>query len=230
MPFSGFDDRVAEARRAIAEAVRRGGHGQEVRLIAVTKTHGPDAVMAAWNAGIRDVGENKVQEALDKQPHVTGDATAMRWHLIGHLQRNKVKFLDRFALFHALDSERLAGAVHAFGVTRGRAVEALVEVNFSLEETKGGFAPSEVERLAAGWRALEGVRVTGVMTMAPFDADEATLRRVFGGARAARDALVRAGHPARELSMGMSGDYEIAVEEGATMVRLGTVLFGARAT
>src|ERR1035437_8255699 len=104
MPFSGFDDRVAELRGTIAEAVRRGGYGQDVRLIAVTKTYGADAVEAAWLAGIRDVGENKVQEALDKQPAVIGDATGMRWHLIGHLQRNKVKFLDRFTLFHALDS------------------------------------------------------------------------------------------------------------------------------
>lgn len=230
MPFSGFDDRVAEVRGTIAEAVRRGGHGQDVRLIAVTKTRGADAVEAAWLAGIRDVGENKVQEALDKQPAVTGAATAMRWHLIGHLQRNKVKFLDRFAFFHALDSARLADAVHEFGERRGVAVDALLQVNVAGEETKGGFEPSEIEMEAERLRALAGVRLVGVMTMAPFDAGEATLRRVFAGARAARGVLVLAGHPARELSMGMSSDYEVAVEEGATMVRVGTILFGARAT
>jgi PLP dependent protein len=230
MPFSGFDDRVAEVRATIAEAVRRGGHGQDVRLIAVTKTHGADAVEAAWLAGIRDVGENKVQEALDKQPAVTGAATAMRWHLIGHLQRNKVKFLDRFALFHALDSARLADAVHEFGQRRGAAVEALLQVNVAGEETKGGFEPSEVGKEAERLLVRAGVRLVGVMTMAPFDADEATLRRVFGGAREARERLVRAGHPARELSMGMSSDYAVAVEEGATMVRVGTTLFGARGT
>jgi len=230
MPFSGFDDRVAEARRAIAEAVRRGGHGQDVRLIAVTKTHGPEAVVAAWNAGIRDVGENKVQEALQKQPLVPGEAAAMRWHLIGHLQRNKVKFLARFAALHALDSARLADAVHEFGVKRGAAVDALVQVSVAGEETKGGFAPAEIEREGERLRALSGVHVLGVMTMAPFDAGEALLRRVFAGARAACEVLRRAGHPARELSMGMSADYAIAVEEGATMVRLGTVLYGTRAT
>jgi hypothetical protein len=229
MPFSGFDVRVAKVRETIAEAVRRGGHGQDVRLIAVTKTRGPDAVEEAWRAGIRDVGENKVQEALAKQPAVTGDATAMRWHLIGHLQRNKAKFLDRFALFHALDSARLADAVHEVGERRGVAVDALLQVNVAGEETKGGFEPSEVGKEAERLRALTGVRLVGVMTMAPINAAESTLRRVFGGARAARDELARAGHPARELSMGMSDDYAIAVEEGATMVRLGTVLFGARA-
>ncbi len=230
MPFSGFDDRVAEARRAIAEAVRRGGHGQDVRLIAVTKTHGPEAVVAAWSAGIRDVGENKVQEALQKQPLVLGEAAAMRWHLIGHLQRNKVKFLARFAVLHALDSARLADAVHEFGAQRGAAVDALVQVSVAGEETKGGFAPAEIEREGERLRALSGVRVLGVMTMAPLDAGEALLRRVFAGARAACEVLRRAGHPAGDLSMGMSADYVIAVEEGATMVRLGTVLYGARAT
>jgi pyridoxal phosphate enzyme (YggS family) len=156
-------------------------------------------------------------------------AAAVRWHLIGHLQRNKVKFLGNFVLLHALDSARLADAVHEFGEARAAAVDVLVQVNVVDETTKGGFAPSGIAREAERLRGLSGVRVKGVMTMAPFGADEATLRRVFGGARAACEALAHAGHPARELSMGMSGDYEVAVEEGATMVRLGTVLFGARA-
>ena len=233
MPFSDVNERVAEARRLIAEAVRRGGHGQEVRIVAVTKTHGPDAVEAAWRAGIVDVGENKVQEALDKQAALIGAASwvsEIRWHLIGHLQRNKVKFLDRFTLLHALDSARLADAVNEFGLASpGGALNALLQVNVAGEETKGGFETSDVEREAERLLGMRGVRVTGVMTMAPFDANESVLRGVFAGARAALDVLQRAGHPARELSMGMSGDFVIAVEEGATMVRLGTVLFGARA-
>ncbi len=232
MPFSDLNERVAEIRGLIAGAVGRGGHSQAVRIVAVTKTHGPDAVEAAHRAGILDVGENKVQEALDKQDAVIGSqpwAAEMRWHLIGHLQRNKVKFLDRFSLLHALDSARLADAVHEFGERRGRPVDALLQVNVAGEETKGGFEASEVQIEAERLRTLGGVHVTGVMTMAPFDANESELRRVFAGARAARDVLIKAGHPARELSMGMSGDYVLAVEEGATMVRLGTVLFGARA-
>ncbi len=232
MPFSDLNERVAEIRGLIAGAVGRGGHSQAVRIVAVTKTHGPDAVEAAHRAGILDVGENKVQEALDKQDAVIGSqpwAAEMRWHLIGHLQRNKVKFLDRFSLLHALDSARLADAVHEFGERRGRPVDALLQVNVAGEETKGGFEASDVQIEAERLRTLGGVHVTGVMTMAPFDANESALRRAFAGARAARDVLIKAGHPARELSMGMSGDYVLAVEEGATMVRLGTVLFGARA-
>jgi pyridoxal phosphate enzyme (YggS family) len=232
MQFSDVNERVAEIRGLIAGAVGRGGHSQAVRIVAVTKTHGPDAVEAAHRAGILDVGENKVQEALDKQDAVIGSqpwAAEMRWHLIGHLQRNKVKFLDRFSLLHALDSARLADAVHEFGERRGRPVDALLQVNVAGEETKGGFEASDVQIEAERLRTLGGVHVTGVMTMAPFDANESELRRVFAGARAARDVLIKAGHPARELSMGMSGDYVLAVEEGATMVRLGTVLFGARA-
>ena len=232
MPFPDVNERAAEIRGLIADAVRRGGHGQEVRIIAVTKTHGPEAVEAARTAGILDIGENKVQEALDKQDALapnTAVSREVRWHLIGHLQRNKVKFLERFAMLHALDSSRLADAVHEFGSRRARPVDALLQVNVAGEETKGGFAASEVRLEAERLRSMGGVRIAGVMAMAPFDAGERMLRDVFAGARAARDVLVEAGHPARELSMGMSGDYAIAVEEGATMVRLGTVLFGARA-
>jgi hypothetical protein len=232
MPFSDVNERVAEIRGLIADAVKRGGHGQDVRIVAVTKTHGPDAVEAARRAGIVDVGENKVQEALDKQDALSISqpwAAEVRWHLIGHLQRNKVKFLDRFSLLHALDSDRLADAVNEHGSRRGSPVEALLQVNVAGEETKGGFEASDVEMAATRLQGMSGVRLNGVMTMAPFDANESVLRRVFAGARSARDVLIKAGHPARELSMGMSGDYQLAVEEGATMVRLGTVLFGARA-
>ena len=219
--------RVAEVRERVERAVERGGHGQQVTLIAVTKTHGPDAVEAAWQAGMADIGENKVQEALSKMPQVTAP---VRWHLIGHLQRNKVKHVDAFHLIHSVDSERLARAIDAHGRNRGSPVDVLVQVNVSGEETKGGFEPDEWESIAGLVAGLTGLRVRGVMTLAPFDAEERTLRRVFAGARRARELLASAGAPAEELSMGMSGDYEIAVEEGATMVRLGTVLFGARAT
>jgi hypothetical protein len=227
MVFPEIDARVAEVRSRIAHAVERGGHGQQVVLIAVTKTHGPEAVEAAWQAGIADVGENKVQEAVSKMPGVTAP---VRWHLIGHLQRNKVKHVDAFALVHSVDSERLARAIDAHGQARGAPVDVLLQVNVSGEDTKGGFEPDEWEPVATLAAGLAGLRVRGVMTMAPFDATEAMLRRVFSGARRAREVLAEAGVPAAELSMGMSSDYEIAVEEGATMVRLGTVLFGARAT
>jgi pyridoxal phosphate enzyme (YggS family) len=225
MPFPDLPDRLRIIRGRIEEAVKRGGHGQQVTIVAVTKTHGPDAVAAAWDAGLTDVGENRVQEALSKMDTVS---VPVRWHLIGHLQRNKVKALQRFALLHSLDSARLADAVNDYGVASARPVDALVQVNVVGEETKGGYElaglPAEADRL----RARSGVCVRGVMTMAPLDADEGTLRHVFAGARDAREVLRGAGHPATMLSMGMSNDYEIAVEEGSTHVRLGTLLFGAR--
>jgi len=225
MPFLDLPDRLAEVRARLDDAIRRGGHGQAVTIVAVTKTYGPDAPQAAWDAGLRDVGENKVQEALAKIPKV--DAP-LRWHLIGHLQRNKVKQVDPFHLVHSMDSPRLADALARHGEARGRPVEVLLQVNVSGEETKGGYQPSMIEQEAGRLDGVEGLLVRGVMTMAPFDADPATLRTVFGGARRCAEMLRSAGHPATELSMGMSGDYEVAVEEGATMVRLGTVLFGAR--
>lgn len=225
MPFLDLTGRVAAIRERIDAAVARGGHGQTVGIVAVTKNHGAEAVEAAFAAGVPDVGENKVQEALAKMPAVR---SAVRWHLIGHLQRNKVKALDRFSLLHSLDSGRLADAVSAFGVARGTQVAVLVQVNVLGEATKGGYPVADLEREAERLAGLPGLSVRGVMTMAPEGADAVELRTVFRGARAAREALVAAGHRADELSMGMSGDYEIAVEEGASIVRLGTILFGPR--
>lgn len=226
MPFQDLPARLAEVRQRIEAARSRGGHGQSVTLVAVTKTYGVDAPVAAWAAGVKDVGENKVQEAVTKMHDVTAP---LRWHLIGHLQRNKVKQLDGFHLVHSVDSARLADAVASFGLGRRMDVDVLLQLNVSGEESKGGYDPATLPREAERLSLLPGLQVRGVMTMAPFDANEAELRRVFAGARAAAEELKRAGHPASELSMGMSGDYEIAVEEGATLVRLGTVLFGARA-
>jgi pyridoxal phosphate enzyme (YggS family) len=227
MPFPDLPGTVAEVRDRVAAAAARGGRGQQVTIVAVTKTYGPEASLAAWDAGLRDVGENKVQEALRKMEAVS---VPLRWHLIGHLQRNKVKALDRFSLLHSLDSARLADAVNEHGLRRETPVDLLLQVNVAGEATKGGYAADEVAGEAARLAGMAGLRVRGVMTMAPFTDDEGVLRRVFAGAREACGLLAGAGHPATELSMGMSNDYEIAVEEGATCVRLGTVLFGARAT
>jgi PLP dependent protein len=225
MPFPDLAERLSEVRERIRAAAARGGHGQAVRVVAVTKGHGPEAVTAAWDAGLEDIGENRVQEALQKMANVTAQ---VRWHLIGHLQRNKIKWLQQFRLVHSLDSPRLADAVDAYGVARDRPVEVLVQVNVVGEETKGGYSPSDMEREAERLATLRGIRVLGVMTMAPFHADDRTLRTAFAGARQVRDLLAAAGHEATELSMGMSNDFEVAVEEGASLVRLGTALFGAR--
>lgn len=227
MPFEDLPNRLSEVRQRIDQAVRRGGHGQGVRIIAVTKTHGPGAVEAAWSAGLQDVGENRVQEALGKMAAVS---PPVHWHLIGHLQRNKVKSADGFHLIHSIDSLRLAETVDAHARAGGIRQNVLVQVNVVGEESKGGFSPADLEAAAPALAGLQGVDVKGVMTMAPLDASESTLRQVFSGARQARASLQSKGFDgARELSMGMSGDYEIAVEEGATMIRLGTILFGGRA-
>lgn len=227
MQFLDIADRVSEVRQRIGAAVARGGHSQDVTIIAVTKTHGAQAVEAAWRAGVIDVGENRVQEALRKMDETSAP---VHWHLIGHLQRNKVKgSVERFVLVHSIDSERLAQAVNEYGVARGTPVDTLIQVNTSGEETKGGFTVANLPSVAERMAGFTGMTIRGAMTMAPLDAPEGELRRVFGGAREARAILQRSCGPlVTELSMGMSNDYEVAVEEGATMVRLGTILFGAR--
>jgi pyridoxal phosphate enzyme (YggS family) len=225
MVFPDLPDRVAEVRARIDAAAARGGHGQRVTLVAVTKTFGVDAVQAAWSAGVHDVGENRVQEAIDK---MAAAQVPVRWHLIGHLQRNKARLADQFAMVHSVDSARLADVLNAIAVSKGRVLDVLLEVNVSGEGSKFGWAPHEVRAEAERLTTLAGLRVRGGMTMAPLGADEAALRATFGGVRAAVQVLREAGHPATELSMGMTGDYEVAVEEGATMVRIGTALFGAR--
>ena len=227
MDFQYRPGRIAEVRERIDRARERGGRRQAVTIVAVTKTYGPEAPAAVGAAGLLDVGENRVQEAVAKMALVD---RRLRWHLIGHVQRNKVKHLDSFHLVHSMDSARLADALSEHGVRRDGPMDVLMQVNVAGEGTKGGFEVADVPREADRLKSLPGVRVHGVMTMAPFGADDATLRRVFADARRCGEQLRAAGHPAEELSMGMSGDYEVAVEEGATLVRLGTVLFGARST
>lgn len=232
-------DRVAEVRQRIDAAVRSRSvaisHGQPgVVLVAVTKTHPASAVLAAWHAGVRDMGENKVQEAEGKMAEFVNASSTLavpvRWHLIGHLQRNKAKAAVRFDLVHSIDSERLALAVNEAALAANKVQDVLMQVNVSGEGSKGGVAVTEVASLAAALHRCHNLRVTGVMTMAPFDAPETVLRAAFSGARAVGEQLRTEGHPSTVLSMGMSDDYEVAVAEGATLVRLGTVLFGHRAS
>src|SRR5256885_3009638 len=204
MAFPGLAERVADVRAKIDAAKARGGHGQKVNIVAVTKTHGPEAARASYDVGLHDVGENKVQEALKKMSQLD---VPVRWHLIGHLQRNKVKALEQFVLLHSLDSSRLADAVCAFGLARGRAVDVLMELNISGENTKQGFSPAELLPEAERLASLPGIRVRGVMTMASFTATESELHRTFAEARDARQALVEAGHPAAEPSLRMANDY-----------------------
>lgn len=230
MTYDALPGRLAEVRDRIAAACSRAGRSaDEVGVVAVTKTHPAAAVEAARAAGLMDVGENRVQE-LEAKVGEVGRGRA-RWHLIGGLQRNKVRrALPLFDLLHSLDSERLAVKISDEAQEADVTVRALVQVNASGEESKSGFVPDDLVPALARICGLPGLRVEGLMTMAAFTADEAALRETFGRTRALHDAAVREvpGFQGLHLSMGMSNDYEIAVEEGSTLVRLGTVLFGER--
>ena len=224
--------RLAAVRESIDAALERSGRGAGgVTIVAVTKTYPASAVLAARDAGLTDVGENRVQELAEKVQAVGRDAVT--WHLIGHLQRNKARrAIESFDLLHSLDSVRLARELSDAAGAAGSTVRALVQVNASGEETKSGFEPDALVDALGEICAMPGVRVEGLMTMAPFTDDRAVLRATFAATRQARDdaAAQLPAFQGRELSMGMSNDYEIAVEEGSTLVRLGTVLFGARTT
>lgn len=220
-------------RSRIARAAERSGRdASEVTIVAVTKTHPVSAVGEAREAGLEDVGENRVQEALAKQDAWTGPP--VRWHLIGHLQRNKAKqAVGRFALIHSLDSIRLADAMEQAAAAAGIVQDALVQVNVAREAQKDGALPEDAEALVRHALSLPHLALKGLMCMAPLTDDVQVQRTAFRSLRGMREQLFpthyapRTTHP-WHLSMGMSQDFEIAVEEGATLLRLGTVLFGER--
>lgn len=226
MEFPGLGSRLAAVRDQIRLHQARGGWTHDVRIVAVTKTHGPEAVRAALAAGLDDVGENRVQEALAKQDQLTG--VPVRWHLIGSLQRNKARHaVGRFALIHSVDREDLAVELDR-RMTQDQRQEVLVEVNCSGEAQKSGVDPAGLAPLLDRLTSLPRLVVRGLMTMAAESTDEGIQRGAFGRLRDLRDRMQVAGHRLPELSMGMSGDFPAAVEEGATMIRLGTLLFGER--
>jgi pyridoxal phosphate enzyme (YggS family) len=221
-------DTLPLVRERIGKALTRSSRQGEVRIVAVTKGHGPEAVLAAAAAGLEDVGENRVSELARKHAEL---GRPVRWHLIGHLQRNKVRqALGLFDWIHSVDSLRLAEELSKEAERAGRDVEALIQVNASGEASKGGLEFDLALETIVEITNLPRLHVRGLMTMAPFTEDEAIQRRTFRRTRDLFDACA-AGVPrfdALDLSMGMSNDYEVAVEEGSTIVRLGTVLFGER--
>jgi pyridoxal phosphate enzyme (YggS family) len=226
MDFPGLVPRLASVRDRIRLHQARGGWTHSVRIVAVTKTHGPEAVRAAVAAGLEDVGENRVQEALAKQEQLVG--VPVRWHLIGSLQRNKARHaVGRFALIHSVDRDDLATELDR-RVAPGNRQPILIEVNCSGEAQKSGVDPDGLAALLDRIAALPGLDLQGLMTMAAHSDDERVQRGAFARLRQLRDTMQSAGHRLPELSMGMSGDFPAAVEEGATMVRLGTLLFGER--
>jgi pyridoxal phosphate enzyme (YggS family) len=227
MDFRALPERLAQVRAEIVRRQATGGWTHPVTLVAVTKGFGLDAVAAARAAGLTDLGENRVQEAIEKIDAPAGRGAT--WHMIGHLQRNKARYVPgRFALVHSVDSEPLAAELERRAAEQDLTVRVLLQVNVAGETQKSGCEPAEAPTLA---RALAGhphLGLEGLMTVAPLTDDGAEQRRAFRALRALRDALQGEGLWLPALSMGMSGDYGIAVEEGATMLRLGTALFGPR--
>ena len=223
MEFPDLPGRLGRVRETVARHQSMAGWTHPVRIIAVTKGHGPEAVRAAERAGLADIGENRVQEAMEKQG-LLGDLP-VAWHLIGTLQRNKARHAaGRFDLIHSVDRLELAAELDRRTVADARQ-RMLVQVNCSDEPQKGGVEPAALPELLEGMRALPRAEVIGLMTMSALTDDTAEQRRAFGRLRDLRDAAERDGHRLPELSMGMSGDYPVAVEEGATMIRLGAILF-----
>jgi pyridoxal phosphate enzyme (YggS family) len=224
MNFAGLPARLAHIRDEIARGQAAGGWTHPVTIVAVTKGFGPEAVAAARAAGLSEVGENRVQEALEKMAQVSDPGVV--WHLIGHLQRNKAKRIQ------SIDSvelaEELANRVAAQG--GGARQRVLVQVNVAGEEQKSGCTPADAAALARRIAALDALALEGLMTIAPLTDAPEVRRTTFRGLRQLRDALQQEGLWVPTLSMGMSGDFVTAVEEGATVIRLGTALFGARTT
>jgi pyridoxal phosphate enzyme (YggS family) len=214
-------DNVAEVRRRIAEACARSGRDpREVTLVAVTKVFPADYVEHAIAAGITDIGENRVQEARDKKPLVRGSA---RWHLIGHLQSNKAKDAVRlFDVIQTVDSLDLAQKIARAAEAAGKRQEVLLQVNVGNEEQKSGAERADVPALVEALRGIDALDLRGLMAIPPVGAAEET-RRYFRELRALRDRV-----GVEQLSMGMSEDFEVAIEEGATIVRVGRAIFGSR--
>jgi hypothetical protein len=234
-----YDARLRENLPRVEERIRqarqRAGRPDEVRVVAVTKGHPVAAVRAALAAGLQDLGENRVNELADKVGEVGRHAA--RWHLIGHLQRNKVdRAVELFDLIHSIDSLRLAKELSSEARQAGITVRGLIQVNASGEATKGGIDvaddPNEPLESIHEIVELPNLEIRGLMTMAPFVTDETVLRSAFRKTHRLLEACGQriSGFAGKDVSMGMTNDFEIAVEEGSTIVRLGTILFGERDT
>jgi pyridoxal phosphate enzyme (YggS family) len=219
---------LADIRGRIeSAAIRAGREPSSVQLVAVSKTHPAAAVHAAAAAGQRLFGESRVQEAREKIPACP---PGLEWHFIGHLQKNKVRHaLPLFDFFHSVDSLALARAMDRMARESGRTVSGLLEVNVSGEITKHGFSPERLRAEFSALTSLPHLRVVGLMTMAPYADDAEQARPVFRALRELRDRLQQTlGTELPHLSMGMSGDFEPAIAEGATLVRIGSSIFGDR--
>jgi pyridoxal phosphate enzyme (YggS family) len=228
LPFEEFQRNVETVRAVIGQACARAGRPPaEVEILAVTKTHPPEAVEYAARAGLRAVGENRVQEGVEKRQ---GSTAAIRWELIGHLQSNKAAVAARtFDRVQSVDSEKLLNLLDRAAAEAGKRLPILLQINAGNDPAKFGAEPESAPRLLQAALAKPNLQVEGLMTIAPLATDPAVAERTFLNLRSLRDRLaVEFGKPLPELSMGMSGDYAAAIAAGSTQVRLGTILFGSR--
>lgn len=231
-PAEGLAARFAAVQERInAAATRCGRSPRDVALIAISKTHPPSLIRKLIELGATDLGENRVQEAEEKIPQI--GQTNVRWHLVGHLQTNKARrALNLFDVIHSLDSIDLARRLDRLCIEVGRpSLPLLIQVDLGHEETKSGINEQELPRLAETVQQLERLELAGLMTLPPFFDDPEQARPYFRRLRELRDELARGrvfGERSGELSMGMTHDFEVAIEEGATMVRIGTAIFGER--
>ena len=223
-------ENLTQVEANIAAACKRAGRSrEEVTLIAVTKTKPVEMLQEAYDWGSRNFGENKVQEIMDKYDKLPSD---IQWHMIGHLQRNKVKYIvDKVCLIHSVDSYRLAEEINIQAKKRGVVVPILIEVNIADEQSKFGVRPEETMQLVREISSLDGVSIRGLMCIAPYVVDSEENRPFFRKIKALSIDIEKENIDNVSmdiLSMGMTGDYEVAIEEGATMVRVGTGIFGER--
>jgi hypothetical protein len=218
--MTNISDNIKQIKETITE---------DVLLVAVTKTRSPEEINRAIEAGITDIGENRVQEIIDKYDKVA----SVRWHMIGHLQTNKVKYIiDKICLIHSVDSLKLAKEIDRRASECGIAMDILVQVNAAGEESKFGLGMKEADQLA--WEILDqcpNLRVRGLMSIVPFEDDPESVRVYFQMVKELFETLKKRNHPRLDLkwlSMGMSNDYTVAIEEGSNLVRIGTAIFGER--
>lgn len=226
--MNDISSRLQSVREQVAAAARNAGRDpDDVELVAVSKAHGPPAVREAFDAGQRVFGESRAQEMIAKVP---GLPSATRWHFIGHLQKNKIrKILPLVELIHAVDSVELAMEIDRIGGELGLFPRLLLEVNVAGEQTKFGFTPAAVRQQIERLLVLPRVQIEGLMTIAPIAERAEDARPIFAELRALRDSINReASSLLTTLSMGMSGDFVVAVQEGATLVRVGSAIFGPR--
>ncbi len=224
---------LALVRARMAKAAQRAGRrSDEITLVAVSKTKPFAAIAAAYAAGQRDFGENRVEELWPKvEAARQAGFDDIRWHLIGTVQSRKTaEAVGPFALVHSVDRVKIADRLSRDAMQAGCVMSVLIEVNISGESSKHGFTPTELRETAAHLLALPGVQICGLMTMAPLEAEAEATRTVFRALRELRDELAQrySGNAWRQLSMGMTNDFEVAIEEGATLVRIGSAIFGER--